>query len=120
MTVRFWIRHKEGWVKLALSDRRPLICLSHGHVTEAGWCRDTTSYLLARDKEGSVIVRRRTHRAGRDSAGRYDVDRTATCPLRALQDRPVGNGDEDTLLVPAWHLGSLNLVYDDYPQILNP
>ena len=114
MTVRFWITHRGGWVKLALSDSRPAITHSAGGRTADGWKWEHQTYTLCRDKEGSIMVRRRWARDWRDRDGRWLLQDSLICPLGALHGRTVYTDDGDTILVPAWCP-----VYDETGRALN-
>ncbi len=94
MTTRFWMFHREGFVRLAIKEGETL-SYSYDHPTDEGW----SSFAERYTHEGDFIVRETTT-DGRDCDGRLTATTLCRCPLRLLYAHDCG--EPGAPLLPEW------------------
>ncbi len=93
--ARFWIMHRDSWVKLTLRPGQSLHTFSGG-PTDEGW----SSFAEQWQHVGGAILRH-TVNDGRDCDGRLTQHFECTCALENLRSRDCGLDDAPDLL-PDW------------------
>jgi hypothetical protein len=81
MTTRFWIFYRDGFVRLKLTEDRPLT-FGYGGPTNEGWSSFGERYWI---EDGTVY--RETVEDGRDCDGRMTYTRLTRCPFADLKKR---------------------------------
>ena len=93
--ARFWIWHREGWVRIKLDPYKSL-SFSYGGPTDEGWSR----YSETLEHDGTGIVCQYCD-DGSDCDGRLTRYGMLRCPLESLKVRDCGLDDAPGLL-PQW------------------
>jgi hypothetical protein len=106
--ARFWIFHRDAWVKVTLHPGQQ-ITFGFYEKTDEGFTRQVTN--LCHD--GAAIVREWLDR-GRDCDGLVETRGRDFCPLSALQGRTV-----DGLNVPDWREAAPVEIYDEFARAAN-
>lgn len=78
LTVRFWIYHREGFVRISLRDGQSIEVCSGG-ANDEGWARHVETW----ERDGETVVWRECD-DGVDCDGRTSYDATYECPVTRL------------------------------------
>ncbi len=98
-TARFWVWHREGFVRLALRDGDK-IEFYQGGPDDEGFAHTATRY----SRDGDIINYER-HDWGRDCDGAYSTNFENHCPISQLADNNDGGYDGKAPPRPAWTKG---------------
>lgn len=97
MTARFWVPIGDGFVRLKLTEGRPLQWWREW-ATEEGWAAEGERWRL----EGDTVIRE-SHTDGRDCDGRLATYSVAACRVDRLDGWPFTDSHGCTPL-PLWEL----------------
>ena len=116
--ARFWVTHRNGWVKLTLRSGQS-VEVGYSSPDEEGYSFEHSRYTY----EGRVVIDEWSN-GGRDCDGTIRRSGTCACDVEQLRSRDLGRDAElcgtihegQKFLLPQWEKAGAERVYDEYAQ----